>query len=201
MESQVVQDEQVRGQERPEGAVHRDVHPSLGHGFEKAVGMDEAHGASGADGGVAQGLGQEALPSDQATIPRPRDRGRQFHTSPTKFDCVAGGTVRGIVHRSQRAAQMGSCGPTAEHSGRRHRCRGLGNHGWVTQPATRRPRCCRAAQTRGARPTRSVSKLKSWWESTPHRLYVIGLVLAPSPLQSPPAAPARRGGPPGFLRR
>ena len=34
----------------------------MGHGFEKAFGMDEAHGVSGADGGVAQGLGQEALP-------------------------------------------------------------------------------------------------------------------------------------------
>ena len=64
VESQVVQDERVRGQEGPEAAAHRDVHPSLGHGFEEAVGMDEAHGVSGADGGVAQGLGQEALPTN-----------------------------------------------------------------------------------------------------------------------------------------
>ena len=62
VESQVVQDEQVRRHEGPEGTVHRVVHPSLGHGFEEAVGMDEAHGVSGADSGVAQGLGQEALP-------------------------------------------------------------------------------------------------------------------------------------------
>ena len=46
----------------PESAVHRVVNPSLGHGFEEAVGMDEAYGVSGADGGVAAGLGQEALP-------------------------------------------------------------------------------------------------------------------------------------------
>ena len=37
------------------------VHPGLGHGPEEVVGVEEADGMSGADGGVAQGLGQEGL--------------------------------------------------------------------------------------------------------------------------------------------
>ena len=61
VETQAVKDKQVRRQEGPKGAVHRVVHPGLGHGPEEVVGMDEAHGVSGTDGGVAQGLGQEAL--------------------------------------------------------------------------------------------------------------------------------------------
>ena len=61
MEAQVVQDEQVGGQERPEGAVHGVVHPGLGHGLGEIVGMDEPHVVTGADGSVAQGLGEEAL--------------------------------------------------------------------------------------------------------------------------------------------
>ena len=61
METQVIEDEQVGREERPEGAVHRVVHSGLGQGPEEEVGVDEAHGVSGADGGVAQGLGEEAL--------------------------------------------------------------------------------------------------------------------------------------------
>ena len=61
VQSQVVEDKQVRRQEGPKGAVHRVVHPGLGHGPEEVVGMDEADGVSGTDGGVAQGLAQEAL--------------------------------------------------------------------------------------------------------------------------------------------
>ena len=61
VEPEVIEDEQVGGYEGPEGSVHRVVHSGLGHGPEEAVGMDEAHGVSGADGGVAQCLGQEAL--------------------------------------------------------------------------------------------------------------------------------------------
>ena len=49
VQAQVVQDEQVRGQEGPEGAVHRVVHPGLGHGPEEAVGMNETDSVSGAD--------------------------------------------------------------------------------------------------------------------------------------------------------
>ena len=61
VEPQVFQDKQVRGQEGPEGAVHRVVHPGLGHGPEEVVRVDEADGVSRAYGGEAQGLGQEAL--------------------------------------------------------------------------------------------------------------------------------------------
>ena len=41
VQPQVVQDEQVWGQERPEGTVHRVVHSGLGHGFEEVVGAVE----------------------------------------------------------------------------------------------------------------------------------------------------------------
>ena len=61
VETQVVQYEQVGGQEGPEGALHGIVHPGLGHGLEVVVGVDEAEGVPRPDGGVAQGLGQEAL--------------------------------------------------------------------------------------------------------------------------------------------
>ena len=47
VQPQVVKDEQVRGQEGPEGAVHGVVHPGLGHGPEEVVRVDEAAGASG----------------------------------------------------------------------------------------------------------------------------------------------------------
>ena len=53
VQAQVVQDEQVRGKEGPEGAVHRVVDSGLAHGPEVVVGMDEADGVPGADGGVA----------------------------------------------------------------------------------------------------------------------------------------------------
>ncbi len=62
VQPQVIEGKQLGGKEGPESAVHRVVNPSLGHGFEEAVGIDEAYGVSGADGGVAAGLGQEALP-------------------------------------------------------------------------------------------------------------------------------------------
>ena len=62
VQPQVIGGKQLGGKERPESAVHRVVNPSLGHGLEEAVGMDEAYGVSGADGGVAAGLDQEALP-------------------------------------------------------------------------------------------------------------------------------------------
>ena len=57
----VVQDEQVRGQEEPEGAVLQVVHPHLGHGPKEAVGMDEPDGVPRLDSSVAQDLGQEVL--------------------------------------------------------------------------------------------------------------------------------------------
>ena len=61
MEAQVVQDEQVRGEKGTEGAVDGVVDPGLGHGPEEVVGMAEADGVTGPDGGVAQGLSQESL--------------------------------------------------------------------------------------------------------------------------------------------
>ena len=33
----------------------------MGHGLEKAIGVDEAHGVTGADGREAQGLSQEGI--------------------------------------------------------------------------------------------------------------------------------------------
>ena len=51
VQPQVIEGKQLGGKEGPESAVHRVVNPSLGHGFEEAVGMDEAYGVSGADGG------------------------------------------------------------------------------------------------------------------------------------------------------
>ena len=42
VEAQVVHNEQVRGEEGAEGAVHRVVHPGLSHGPKEIVGMEEA---------------------------------------------------------------------------------------------------------------------------------------------------------------
>ena len=56
VEAQVIEDEQVGGEEGPEGAVDGVVHSGLCHGLEEVVGVAEADGVSGADGGVAQGL-------------------------------------------------------------------------------------------------------------------------------------------------
>ena len=61
MESEVVEDKQIGREEGPEGAVCRVVYSGLGHGSEEVVGVDETDGMSGADGSVAQGLGEEAL--------------------------------------------------------------------------------------------------------------------------------------------
>ncbi len=61
VESQVAHDKQVWRQEGPKGAVCRVVDLGLGHGLEEVVGVAQAHGMSGADGGIAQGLGEEAL--------------------------------------------------------------------------------------------------------------------------------------------
>ena len=85
VESQIVQDKQVRGQEGPEGSVHRVVDSGLAHGPEEVVRVDEADGVSRAYGGEAQGLGYEALAPPRrvppagrpiagrnAALPRPR---------------------------------------------------------------------------------------------------------------------------------
>ena len=61
MQPQIIHDEQVRREERPEDPVHRVVYRCLYHGPEEVVGMDEAHGMSRPYGGIAQGLGEEAL--------------------------------------------------------------------------------------------------------------------------------------------
>ena len=53
VQPQVIQDQQVRGQEGAEAALQRVVHPGLGHDLEEIVGLNEAHGVAGADGGVA----------------------------------------------------------------------------------------------------------------------------------------------------
>ena len=51
MQTEVVEDEQIGRHEGPDGMVHRVGDPS--HGLEEVVGVDEAHGASGADDRVA----------------------------------------------------------------------------------------------------------------------------------------------------
>ena len=61
VQPQVVEDEKVRCKKVPDGAIHGVVHSALSHGLEEVVGVDETHGVSGAGGGVAQCLGQEAL--------------------------------------------------------------------------------------------------------------------------------------------
>ena len=61
VQSEVVEDEQIGGQEGPKGTVCRVVDSGLGHGLEEVVGVAEADGVSGVDGGIAQGLGQKAL--------------------------------------------------------------------------------------------------------------------------------------------
>ena len=61
VEAEVVEDEQVRGEEGAEGLVRGVVHPGLSHGPEEVVGAFEADGVSGPDGGIAESLGDEAL--------------------------------------------------------------------------------------------------------------------------------------------
>ncbi len=61
VETQVLQYEQVGSEEGAEGLVGGVVGPGLFHGLEEVAGADEADGVPGSDGGVAQGLGQEAL--------------------------------------------------------------------------------------------------------------------------------------------
>ena len=61
VQAEVVHDQQVRCQKGADCALQRVVHPGLGHGSEIVVGVDEAHCVPGPDGGIAQGLGQEAL--------------------------------------------------------------------------------------------------------------------------------------------
>ena len=49
VQSKVVQDEQVWGQESPESTVHRVVHPGQVHGPEEIIDMDEADSLAGTD--------------------------------------------------------------------------------------------------------------------------------------------------------
>ena len=57
VQAQVVDDQQVRSQEGAEGALQGVVDSGLGHSLEVVVGVDEAHGVSRSDGGIAQSLG------------------------------------------------------------------------------------------------------------------------------------------------
>ena len=76
---EVISDEQVGGQERPEGAVCRVIDSGLGQGLEEIVGVDEADGMSGADGRVAPGLSQETLA--EASGSHQEDVPRRFHST------------------------------------------------------------------------------------------------------------------------
>ena len=55
------EDEQVRGEERAEAAVHEIIHPGLIHGPEEDVGVEETGGVPGYDVCVAEGLSQRAF--------------------------------------------------------------------------------------------------------------------------------------------
>ena len=59
VESQVVEDEQIGAQEGPKGAVHGVVHLDLSHGLGEVTGVYETRGVPGADGRIAQSLGDE----------------------------------------------------------------------------------------------------------------------------------------------
>ena len=61
VETEVVEDEQVRGEEGAEGFVRGVVHPGLSHGPEEVVGIYEADGMPGSDGSISEGLSDEAL--------------------------------------------------------------------------------------------------------------------------------------------
>ncbi len=61
VQAEVIEDEQIGRDEGPEGTVQGVVHPGLCYGFEDVVSVDEAHGMSGTDCGVAQSLGEETL--------------------------------------------------------------------------------------------------------------------------------------------
>ena len=50
VQSQVVQDQQVRREKGPEGTLQGVVGPGLSHSLEKVVGMDESDGVPGPDG-------------------------------------------------------------------------------------------------------------------------------------------------------
>ncbi len=61
VETEVVEDEQVRGEEGAEGLVRGVVDPGLSHGPEEVVGMYEADGVPGSDSSIYEGLSDEAL--------------------------------------------------------------------------------------------------------------------------------------------
>ncbi len=63
VQSQVVEDEQIGCQKGPESALQRIVHSGLSHCPEVVVGVSEADGVAGTDGGVAQGLARKLLPT------------------------------------------------------------------------------------------------------------------------------------------
>ena len=62
MEAEVVHNEEIGSQERAEGLFQRVVDPGLGERPEEVVGTGEADAVAGADGSVAEGLGEEGLP-------------------------------------------------------------------------------------------------------------------------------------------
>ncbi len=70
VQSEVFEDEQVGGQERPKGADCRVIDSGLGQGLEEIVDVDEADSMSGADGQVAQGLSQETLADARGSYQR-----------------------------------------------------------------------------------------------------------------------------------
>ena len=47
VETQVIQDQEIRGEKGTECPFHRVVHPGLGHGPEEIVGLEEANGMTG----------------------------------------------------------------------------------------------------------------------------------------------------------
>ena len=63
VETEVVEDEQVRGEEGAEGLVRGVVDPGLSHGPEEVVGMYEADGVPGSDGSISESKRSEWVPA------------------------------------------------------------------------------------------------------------------------------------------
>jgi hypothetical protein len=61
-QAEVVEDQQIRGEQSPEGLLGRVIGARLVEPLEHAIGTEEEHVVSGAAGGMAEGTGEEGLP-------------------------------------------------------------------------------------------------------------------------------------------
>ena len=99
VETEVVEDEQVRGEEGAEGLVRGVVHPGLSHGSEEVVGMYEADGMPGSDGSISEGLSDEALahadrPDEQDVLVARQELEREGGVEKSPVECDGCGPVK-----------------------------------------------------------------------------------------------------------